>query len=71
MKQKGLNECFEWFSAEPQEEFDWGEGEYIQQLETALDRACDWLRRYDWVYNRSKEEWKRLIMEEQKVDDYD
>lgn len=63
-----LDRRFEWFGAEPQEEFDWGEKEYTQQLEMALDRACDWLRRYDWVYNRSKEEWKQLVMEEQKND---
>ena len=38
---KSLKELFKNVETHPQEEFDWGEQEYIARLEKALDKACE------------------------------
>lgn len=37
---KSLKDLFKNVETHPQEEFDWGEQEYIVRLEKALDKAC-------------------------------
>ena len=45
-----LKDRFEGFKTEPQKEFDWGEMEYFDRLEKALDKACEELSGLDNEY---------------------
>ena len=76
---KSLEELFKDVITEPQNEYDWGENEYIARLEKALDKACEMLEasvfdvkhfeEVDLISVRktlfkSKDEWKEYLLNE-------
>ena len=69
---KSLKELFKNVETHPQEEFDWGEQEYIARLEKALDKACEELSRLNNDLDRrvitTSTYWKELLLKEVQED---
>lgn len=65
---KSLKELFKDVETNPQEEFDWGEQEYIARLEKALDKACEELSRLNNDLERrvitTSTYWKERLLKE-------